>query len=87
MFGNMVNYTKRVESSQSSGGLTLSDVAKREVSNEQAQRHAGLRFQSLQVPFKGFQELETVWLVITSNVAIKALGDELGSWIANKFQK
>ena len=57
IYGNMVNYTKRVESTDNPGGIggiRLSDVAKSHVSDEKAQRHAWLQFQALTVTFKGF---------------------------------
>jgi class 3 adenylate cyclase len=77
IFGNMVNYTKRVESVQTEGGITVSDGAKRDITNEKAQRHSGLTFQPLRVPFKGFPEQETVWLVISASAALRAFGKAL----------
>jgi class 3 adenylate cyclase len=72
MFGTMVNYTKRIESVQEDGGITLSEIAKTEITNEKAERHAGLAFQPLHVTLKGFGQ-ETVWLIITPAIAARAL--------------
>jgi class 3 adenylate cyclase len=79
IFGNMVNYTKRVESTQKEGGITLSDAAKREITNEKAERHSWLVFQPLPVTLKGFPERETVWLVVTPSAAARALATALRS--------
>lgn len=77
LFGIMVNYTKRVEGSDVDGGITLSDVAKREITNEKAQRHSWLVFQPLPITLKGFPSQETVWLVITPMVAARGLAKAL----------
>lgn len=87
IFGNMVNYTKRVESAQKMGGITISDVAKREISSEKAKRHSDLGFQLMQPQFKGYDEIETVWWVITPKVAARVLGEALGHTIADIFKK
>jgi len=83
IFGNMVNYTKRVEGVQLEGGITLSDVAYREITNEKAARHSWLVFQSLQVPFKGLPNQELVWLVITPANAARLLGNALRTRLPN----
>jgi class 3 adenylate cyclase len=77
IFGNMVNFTKRVENTQIQGGITLSDVAKREIANEKAARHAWLFFEPLQATFKGLPEQELVWLVITPSNAPRLLATAL----------
>lgn len=73
IYGNMVNYTKRVESVQNGGGITLSDTAKREISNEKAARHSGLHYEACTMNLKGIPTQETVWLVITPRAALKGL--------------
>ena len=83
IFGNMVNYTKRVESTQIEGGITLSDVAYREITNEKAARHSWLVFQPVQVPFKGLPNQELVWLVITPANAARLLANGLLTKLPN----
>src|SRR5258706_6880414 len=39
IFGIMVNYTKRVESTENQFGIRLSDIVKNQVKDEVAQRH------------------------------------------------
>jgi class 3 adenylate cyclase len=63
IFGIMVNYTKRVESTQHLVGIRLSDVARNQIKDEGATRHFGLRFNELELPFKGFAEPQTIWSV------------------------
>jgi class 3 adenylate cyclase len=63
MFGIMVNYTKRVESTENPHGIRLSDVVKNQIKDEGAQRHFGLGFVELRLPFKGFPERQTIWNV------------------------
>jgi class 3 adenylate cyclase len=63
MFGIMVNYTKRVESTENSHGIRLSDVVRNHIRDEGAQRHLGLGFTELKLNFKGFPERQTIWNV------------------------
>lgn len=63
IFGIMVNYTKRVESTENQFGLRVSDVAKTHIRNEGAQRHSGLRFDQLTLRFKGFLDPQVIWNV------------------------
>jgi class 3 adenylate cyclase len=63
MFGIMVNYTKRVESTENAVGIRLSDAAKIHVSDEGAQRHRGLQFDRHEVNFKGFDAPQITWSV------------------------
>ena len=44
MFGMMVNYTKRVESTDNPHWIILSDEAKHHIDYEKASHHAGIRF-------------------------------------------
>jgi len=82
IFGTMVNYTKRVESSvESPIGIRLSGEAKTHIENERAERHSWLAYQPVEINFKGFPQPQTVWLVYTLKdsipVAVQAL---LDSW-------
>src|SRR6266852_4406484 len=54
MFGIMVNYTKRVESTENPGSIRLSDFARRQIADEGAQRHDRLKCRVRTLPFKGF---------------------------------
>jgi class 3 adenylate cyclase len=63
MFGIMVNYTKRVESTDNHHGIRLSDVVRNQIKDEGAERHVGLRFDELKLAFKGFPERQTIWNV------------------------
>jgi class 3 adenylate cyclase len=63
MFGIMVNYTKRVESTENHHGIRLSDVVRNQIKDEGAQRHFGLGFVELKLAFKGFPERQTIWNV------------------------
>lgn len=64
LFGMMVNYTKRVESTNNSAGfIILSDEAKNHISLEKASHHSSVTFKSRLVQFKGFEESQKVWLV------------------------
>jgi len=64
IFGNMVNYTKRVESAKDNkGGIRLSDGAMKPIADEKAQRHARWKFTDKQVPFKGYKNAQTIWVV------------------------
>jgi class 3 adenylate cyclase len=60
ILGNMVNYTKRVESVQSPVSVKLSDAAMRQVADEKAQRHSCLRYAKVLEVFKGFGE-QPIW--------------------------
>lgn len=62
MFGIMVNYTKRIESTENPSGIKVSDFAKTEIDNKG--RHGGLRFRSVSVKFKGFSAPQLTWWVI-----------------------
>jgi class 3 adenylate cyclase len=62
MFGIMVNYTKRVESTNNPSGIHVSNFAKTEIENKG--RHAGLKFVREEQKFNGFSELQTIWRVI-----------------------
>ena len=62
VFGIMVNYTKRVESTENPLSIRLSDFARKQIADEGAQRHAHLKFRSIRLSFKGFPELQTVWV-------------------------
>lgn len=64
IFGNMVNYTKRVESTDNPVGIRLSDAARSQIADEKAQRHDHLNFLSKREDFKGFKEPQKVWVVI-----------------------
>ena len=61
MFGIMVNYTKRVESTNNPSGIHVSNFAKTEIDNRG--RHGGLRFRENELEFKGFPKLQKVWRV------------------------
>src|SRR6266446_1855071 len=61
MFGIMVNYTKRVESTDNPSGIHVSNFAKIEIDNKG--RHGGLRFGEMQLEFKGFPKLQKIWRV------------------------
>ena len=63
IFGIMVNYTKRVESTENQFGLRVSNEAKTHIKNEGAQRHFGLGFDELKLHFKGFAEPQAIWNV------------------------
>jgi hypothetical protein len=68
ILGNMVNYTKRVESVQGPVSVKLSDAAMRQVEDEKAQRHSGLRYERVFDMFKGFGE-QPIW---TAEAAVQA---------------
>jgi class 3 adenylate cyclase len=63
MFGIMVNFTKRVESTDNQHGIRVSDVVRNQIKDEGAQRHSGLRFDELKLTFKGFPDRQTIWNV------------------------
>jgi class 3 adenylate cyclase len=63
LFGMMVNYTKRVESTENYVFIMLSDEARNHVDNEKASRHSGLTFVDKSVKFKGFDKPQKVWRV------------------------
>ncbi len=63
MFGMMVNYTKRVESTDNPHWIVVSDEAKHHIDYEKASRHSNIRFRPRSVEFKGFTELQNVWRV------------------------
>ena len=65
LFGMMVNYTKRIESTENgSGFIVVSDEARTHINSEKASRHSSLKFSSKLVKFKGFEESQKVWKVI-----------------------
>jgi class 3 adenylate cyclase len=78
LFGMMVNYTKRVESAFSETGITLSDEAKKHIDYEKASRHATLHFKSYVTPFKGFNQNQIIWRVMTPIDAIADLFANIG---------
>src|SRR5258708_38549728 len=63
LLGLMVNYTKRVESTDNNYGIRLSDVAKNQTTDEGAQQHFGINFHPLELRLKGFPEPKKVWAV------------------------
>lgn len=64
LFGMMVNYTKRVESTANDAGfIVVSDEARNHIHSEKASRHSSLKFNDKLVKFKGFEELQKVWRV------------------------
>lgn len=63
IFGIMVNYTKRVESTDNYASIPISDFAKTQIKDEGAKRHATLRFLERTLTFKGFREPQTIWRV------------------------
>jgi len=63
IFGNMVNYTKRVESTENPAGITLSEVAMAQIKDENAKRHDRLQYLDKQVSFKGLGEPQRVFAV------------------------
>jgi len=66
IFGNMVNYTKRVEGTDYGPvAIRLSDAAKNQIADEKAERHSRLSFQPREVEFKGFTEPQRIWVVLT----------------------
>jgi len=67
MFGVMVNYTKRVESTENLAGIRLSNVAMTQIHDESARRHDKLRFIEKQVVFKGFDSPQTTFVVRTKD--------------------
>jgi hypothetical protein len=73
----MVNYTKRVESTENSVGIRLSDEAKRHVTDEGAQRHSLLNFEANEVAFKGFPEIQTTWSVLQHPLVRRATRDRM----------
>ncbi len=90
IYGNMVDYTKRVESTDNPGdigGIRLSDMAKIQVSDEKAQRHAWLQFQPLTLRFKGFPQPQTVWAVFTMGDMGKIGGEAVGQWLTAMLPK
>lgn len=62
MFGIMVNYTKRVESTDNSWGIHVSNFAKTEIDNKG--RHGGVSFKEMELEFKGFPTLQKIWRVL-----------------------
>jgi class 3 adenylate cyclase len=61
IFGIMVNYTKRVESTDNLSGIRVSDFAKAEIDNRG--RHTHLRFTPKEIEFKGFVNPQWTWEV------------------------
>lgn len=68
MYGLMVNYTKRVESTDNPHWIMISDEVKKQIHNEKAERHSDLEFQPRSVLFKGFSEPQTIWRVSYPNM-------------------
>jgi len=68
MFGIMVNYTKRVESTDNSAFIRLSDFAMTEINNDG--QHARLKFRPRMLEFKGFPQQQKVWTVWDTRWAI-----------------
>ena len=64
IFGTMVNYTKRVESTLNPKFIMLSDEAMSHIRNEKALRHADLKYRPRTIEFKGFSMRQKVWLVV-----------------------
>lgn len=64
MYGMMVNYTKRVESTDNSSWVVLSNEAKNHIDYEKAMRHSKLKFRGRRLLFKGFPLAQLVWVVI-----------------------
>lgn len=62
MFGIMVNYTKRVESTDNHSGIHVSNFAKTEIDNKG--RHAGLKFREMELEFKGFPKPQKIFRVL-----------------------
>lgn len=64
LFGMMVNYTKRVESTENDAGfIVVSDEARNHIHSEKASHHSSLKFNEKLVKFKGFEEPQKVWRV------------------------
>jgi class 3 adenylate cyclase len=62
IFGNMVNYTKRVESAEENkGGIRLSDAAMKVINDAKAQRHAAFDFIEKRIPFNGYTNAQTIF--------------------------
>jgi class 3 adenylate cyclase len=68
LFGMMINYTKRIESTRNPDLIVISDDAKRHVDYEKAARHSELHFSSRDITFKGFAEPQKVWHVLYPNM-------------------
>ena len=68
IFGLMVNYTKRIESVATDGGVVISDEAKTHIDYEKAARHSRLMFKPVAAPLKGFLTPRPVWRVLSSQV-------------------
>jgi len=64
LFGMMVNYTKRVESTRNPDLIVIRDEAKRHIDYEKASRHSLLHFNAREISFKGFDEPQKVWYVL-----------------------
>ncbi|HYX27312.1 MAG TPA: adenylate/guanylate cyclase domain-containing protein [Pyrinomonadaceae bacterium] len=64
LFGMMINYTKRIESTRNPDLIVISDDAKRHVDYEKASRHSELHFNPREIAFKGFSEPQKVWHVL-----------------------
>src|ERR1041384_2654748 len=64
LFGMMINYTKRIESTRNPDLIVISEDAKRLVDYEKASRHSQLHFSARDVTFKGFDEPQKVWHVL-----------------------
>jgi len=61
IYGIMVNYTKRVESTENPNGIQVSEFAKTEIENEG--RHVVMTFVEKQIEFKGFSSVQKTWLI------------------------
>jgi class 3 adenylate cyclase len=68
IYGIMVNYTKRIESTDNRWGIHVSNFAKTEIDNKG--RHAGLSWDPREVEFKGFPAPQKIWRVVDRRWAI-----------------
>jgi len=64
LFGKMVNYTKRVESTDNAGFIVVSNEARIHIASEKASHHKELCFSRRLLTFKGFKEPQEVWRVV-----------------------
>jgi class 3 adenylate cyclase len=64
LFGLMVNYTKRVESTNNTEFIVVSGEVKQHVEYEKASRHSSLSFRPIDLTFKGFDKPQKVWRVV-----------------------
>lgn len=73
IYGMMVNYTKRVESAFAEPGITLSNEAKAHIDYEKAARHTTISFREYSAVFKGFNEQQRLWRVLTTGEVLADL--------------